>query len=210
MNGLRAALLLGIAATLAAGILTFDRPARLIRWIWHPAVVPAVPSKREFLLIDDRGKPVSVRDFRGRWLIVYFGFTQCPDLCSAAMLTLSSALRSLGPDAERLQAAFVTIDPEHDTADVLTRYLANFGSGIVGLTGTPAQIAAAAASFGAYARPAEQGGSPAASIMHSSTLYLLDPEGNLNRQLSTQITADELARYLRRSTGTDWRAANRQ
>jgi protein SCO1 len=162
------------------------------------AALPAAAAERTFSLVDQHGRSVSAADFHGRWLVVYFGFTQCPDVCPATLALLAAALRTLGADAGALQAVFITIDPEHDTGQVLASYLQNFGPNFIGLTGSAAQIAAAAQSFGAYSG-GEKGASAAMSLAHSSTLYVVDPQGRLNRQLSSQMTAAQLATYLRKA-----------
>lgn len=163
------------------------------------AALALAPAERTFVLVDQHGRSVSAADFHGRWLVVYFGFTQCPDVCPATLALLAAALRTLGPDARELQAVFITIDPEHDTGPVLASYLQNFGPNFIGLTGSSAQIAAAAQSFGAYSGADAQGASAAMSLAHSSTLYVVDPQGRLNRQLSSQMTAAQLATYLRKA-----------
>jgi protein SCO1 len=163
------------------------------------AALPPAGSERTFLLVDQHGRNVSAADFHGRWLVVYFGFTQCPDVCPATLALLAAALRTLGADAGELQAVFITIDPEHDTGPVLASYLQNFGPNFIGLTGSSAQVAAAAQSFGAYSGGGPKGASAASELAHSSTLYVVDPQGRLNRQLSSQMTAAQLATYLRKA-----------
>jgi cytochrome oxidase Cu insertion factor (SCO1/SenC/PrrC family) len=160
-------------------------------------------AERAFSLVDQHGKPVSDVDFRGRWLIVYFGFTQCADVCPATLTVLAAALRMLGADADGLQPVFITIDPQHDTPKTLAPYLKNFAPNFIGLTGTATQIAAAAESFGAYEGRSGDGANAATSLAHSSSLYLVDPRGRLNRQFSSQMTAAQLATYLRRAVHSE-------
>lgn len=173
------------------------------------AAPPSAAAERAFLLIDQRGKSVSAADFHGSWLVVYFGFTQCPDVCPATLALLAAALRVLGPSAVRPKIVFITIDPQHDTPQALAAYLRNFGPDFIGLTGSSAQIASAAQSFGAYSAPSADGASAATALAHSSTLYVVDPHGRLNRQLSSQMSAAQLATFLHKAlqsepiTGTE-------
>jgi protein SCO1/2 len=159
----------------------------------------AASPAREFSLTDQHGNTVTATSFRGQWLIVFFGFTQCPDVCPLTLTQLAAALHDLGSDANEYRTVFITIDPEHDTPEVLGAYLRSFGPDFIGLTGSEAQITAAAASFGAYrGRDANAGGAPAA-LVHSSTLYVVGPDGRLSRQLSAELSAPQLAASLRRA-----------
>ena len=155
--------------------------------------------ERRFSLVDAWGRAVSETDFRGRWLLVFFGFTRCPDVCPTTLGRLGTAFGMLGADANSLQVIFITIDPEHDTPVVLASYLKSFGGNFLGLTGLPAQIEAAARSFSAYQAHSAPGESAASALAHSSTLYLVDPEGRLNRQFSGHTAPDRLAVYLRKA-----------
>lgn len=198
MKGLRLMLWAGSVALFACGatLAAASPPDAASNRI---AALPPAGAERTFQLVDQHGRSVSAADFHGRWLVVYFGFTQCPDVCPATLALLAAALRTLGADAGDLQPVFITIDPEHDTGQVLASYLQNFGPNFIGLTGSAAQIAAAAQSFGAYRGGDEKGASAAMSLAHSSTLYVVDPRGRLNRQLSSQLTAAQLATYLRKA-----------
>jgi protein SCO1/2 len=188
MNGGRSLLVSAAMATLIAGAAMDTSRA-----------ADAASAERRFSLLDQHGKAVSDTDFRGRWLIVFFGFTRCPDVCPATLAVMASALRTLRADANELQPIFITTDPLHDTPQALASFLRNFGPDFIGLTGTSAQIAAAAESFGVYRARSTEGGDEVSSPAHSSTLYLLDPQGRLNRQFSAQITAEQLVAYLRKS-----------
>lgn len=160
---------------------------------------PAVAnnSVTAFSLVDQDGHPVTEATYRGRWLLVFFGFTRCPDVCPTSMLYAADLLKSLGPDREKLQIAFVTIDPERDTPAALKDYLANFDARIVGLSGTPAQVAAAAKAFSVYyaKRPLE--GQNDYAMDHSTAFYLVDPQGSLLRALALQRGADDMTDDLR-------------
>src|SRR5437764_281101 len=109
---------------------------------------PAAGSEISFELLDLNGKPVRGADFRGRWLLVFFGYTSCPDLCPTVLLEIAQALAQLGPAARRVQPIFVSVDPDRDTAKKLQDYVNDFDPRILPLRGTEDQLARAAKSFG--------------------------------------------------------------
>jgi protein SCO1/2 len=100
-----------------------------------------------FTLVDQNGKTVTDQDFRGRYMLVFFGFTHCPDVCPAALQVMSASLDELGPKADEIVPIFITLDPERDTQEVMGAFVENFGSRFVGLTGSPEAIAAAADAY---------------------------------------------------------------
>ncbi|MEO3432338.1 SCO family protein [Inquilinus sp. CAU 1745] len=140
------------------------------------AVAPAVDIRAEFSLTDHTGQAVTETDYAGRPLIVFFGFTACPDVCPTALSAVSRILDELGPEGEDLQPLFITVDPERDTVNQMASYVTLFHPRIVGLTGTPEQVAGAARNFGAYFRrvPLEGGGY---TMDHTASGYLMDGEG---------------------------------
>ncbi|HEY8289364.1 MAG TPA: SCO family protein, partial [Acetobacteraceae bacterium] len=103
-----------------------------------------------FQLEDGNGKPVTDRDFRGSYMLVYFGYTFCPDVCPTTLNAVADAMDRLGPKAARVQPLFITVDPKRDTPAVVKQYAAAFGPKIDGLTGTPEQIAAVAKEYRVY------------------------------------------------------------
>ncbi|UCH75102.1 MAG: SCO family protein [Rhodospirillales bacterium] len=135
----------------------------------------------EFDLVGSDLEAVSDTDFRGNWLLVFFGFTHCPDVCPTTLGTIALIMDELGPEAERMQPVFITVDPERDTPEVIGSYVAAFHPKIVGLTGTEQQIAAAAKSYRAYyARIPLRDGDGSAddyTMDHSAHIYLIDPDG---------------------------------
>jgi|YelNatPaOPRAMG01_1025707.scaffolds.fasta_scaffold18608_5 cytochrome oxidase Cu insertion factor (SCO1/SenC/PrrC family) len=157
-----------------------------------------------FHLIDEHGTPVSPEDYRGRWMLVYFGYTFCPDVCPTTLQTIATALDKLGKgEAEKIAPLFITIDPERDTPPVLARYVGQFDPRIIGLTGTPAAIADAARAYRVYyAKETPKDGSPY-TMDHSSFIYLMDPEGRLAALFGPQTTADELAAGIKQKLGQD-------
>jgi len=148
-----------------------------------------------FTLIDQNGHVRTDRDFRGRWMLVYFGYTYCPDVCPTTLQEMADALRRLGTKARRAEPLFITLDPERDHPAVLRKYLAAFGPEFEGLTGTPKQIASVARAYRVYyARHALPGGGY--SVDHSSIIYLMNPDGQFVSILDAQQGAAALEKEL--------------
>ena len=132
------------------------------------------PLDRDFTFIDGTGKPVSLRDFPGQWLLVYFGYMHCADLCPLGLSEMADAVDMIGPASRRLQPLFVTVDPEHDRCELLVRFTKEFHERLIGLTGTEAQIRAAADAMGVRFRKVDLDGG-GYSVDHSSSYSLIDP-----------------------------------
>lgn len=132
-----------------------------------------------YALPDTAGKPRTPADFGGKVTAVFFGYTQCPDVCPTAMAELAAVKKALGADGEKLQAVFISVDPERDTPEILKAYVSNFDSGFVALRGSPEQTQAAAKSFNAfYAKsPGKTAGSY--TMDHTAGIYLFDPSGRV-------------------------------
>jgi protein SCO1/2 len=162
-----------------------------------PPAPDTYAAQRSFSLVDQHGTAVSARDFLGEWLLVTFGFTQCPDVCPMSMSRLATAAKLLDADAQ-LRIALITVDPERDTPEVLARYVAAFDTRFVGLTGSPQQVAAATAAFGAYAAPQAAKADGSYAVNHSSAFYLIDPRGRFSRQLSSETSPEQLAASLKK------------
>jgi protein SCO1 len=138
--------------------------------------IPAAGENVHFALTAAGGRAVTEQSYRGKWLMVYFGYTFCPDICPTTMLEIAGVLKALGPRADAVQGIFVTVDPDRDTPEVLGDYLKSFDPRLIGLTGTRAQISAAAKSFRVfYERQDRDDGTY--SYDHSAFIYLVDAEG---------------------------------
>ncbi len=130
-----------------------------------------------FALSDPDGKTVTQADFKGKWVLIYFGYTHCADLCPTELADMIDALRQMGAAAKRVQPIFVTIDPQRDNGGYLRDYVAQFDDRLIGLGGTPQQVAAVAEGFGVkYDRIARDDGSYA--FKHASKIFALDPDGH--------------------------------
>jgi protein SCO1/2 len=133
-----------------------------------------------FTLVDQNGKTVTDRDFRGKYMLIFFGFTHCPDICPAELQVMSAALDALGSKADEVVPVFVTLDPERDTPEAVGTYVKIFGKNFVGLTGSPTAIANAAKAYRVtYSKFEYKGkdGSYGYSIDHSALVYLMDKDG---------------------------------
>jgi len=142
-------------------------------------------------LSDQYGRSATASLSGDSWVLVFFGFTHCADICPATLNQVTQALEHMGSEAERLQPVFVTLDPERDTPEHLARYLDFFDERLLGLTGTPEQIEQVADAWGIYSRRVPTGDSY--MLDHSTTLFLLSPDGELSRRLAGQGTGQRLA-----------------
>jgi len=152
------------------------------------AVWPQGTESPVLRLVDFAGRPRELADYRGRVLVIFFGFVRCPDACPAELFKLALAMKRLGPVSEQVQVLFVTLDPERDTPQVLKSYLSAFDPRFVGLTGSTADIDRAATSF--YVEYARVGRGADYSIDHSTSTFVLDAHGRL-RLVGTLETSVE-------------------
>jgi cytochrome oxidase Cu insertion factor (SCO1/SenC/PrrC family) len=148
-----------------------------------------------FALIDQNGLRRTDSDFHGHYVLLYFGYSYCPDVCPTTLGVMADALAKLGPRASRIVPVFITIDPERDTPAVLKKYLAAFGPNFVGLTGSLADITRAAHEYRVYfaKHKLESGGY---AVDHSSVIYLLGPDGKLLKFYDAAETPDQLVKDL--------------
>lgn len=134
---------------------------------------------RDFALPDALGQQRSLKDFAGKVVVVFFGFTQCPDVCPTSLQELAEVKQLLGADGDRLQGIFVTLDPERDTPEVLKAYMENFDPSFVALRGTPEQTAAIAKDFKVFYKKVEGPTPQSYTLDHSAGSYVYDPTGRL-------------------------------
>ena len=159
----------------------------------------AAPFEGRYRLEGPDGATVTDQDFHGRWQLVYFGFTQCPDVCPTVLNQVAVALRDLGAQAGSVQPIFITLDPDQDRPEQLTQYLAHFDRRILGLRGSAQATRAAADAFRVYvARKARPGRDQGDTIEHSSFLFLMKPDGGFARLLQPDGSGHRLAEALRR------------
>lgn len=194
----RRLVLLAPAGLLAAGLIGVGA------W-WAAGSAPGATRLTEiggpFRLVDGNGHGVTDQSFRGKAMLVYFGYTHCPDACPTALQDLTAALDKLPPEArEQARIVFITVDPERDTPDVMKSYAGAFGPEVVGLTGSREAVAEVARGYRVYyARHAETGGGY--SMDHSGLIYLMDKDGRFVSVFTPQATPDEMAGAVRKLVG---------
>jgi cytochrome oxidase Cu insertion factor (SCO1/SenC/PrrC family) len=132
-----------------------------------------------FSLVNQAGQPVTERDYAGRWMLVYFGYSFCPDVCPTELGTMAAAVDALGPAGERVTPVFISVDPQRDTPEVLADYVARFHPRMQGLTGTPEQVAEVARRYRVYYARVQRPDMTDYLMDHSSFIYLVGPDGRV-------------------------------
>lgn len=160
---------------------------------------PPVGLVPRYLLRDVNGRAVTEGDFRGRFQLLAFGYTYCPDVCPTTLVEVADVLKRLGDDAARLQAIFISVDPERDTTETLKGYTAFFDPRIIGLTASPELVKAAADRFKVRYEKVREPGAPADqySVDHSAGLYLLGPDGGFLHKFAYQTPPVDVAARIR-------------
>ena len=184
-------LLAAVLAALALSACSPDGPR------FQSADITGAGFGRDFSLTDTSGKPRGLADFRGMAVVVFFGFTQCPDVCPTAMAMLAEAMRKLGPDAWQVQGVFITIDPERDTPELLSRYVPAFHPSFVALYGDAAATERVAKEFKVVYRKVPGSAPDSYTMDHSAGMFVFDPQGRLRLYVSHGQSADALAHDLR-------------
>lgn len=152
-----------------------------------------------FTLTSQTGEKVSDSQFRGRYMLIAFGYTYCPDVCPAELQVMSAALDQLGAEADQIQPIFITIDPERDTVAGLKDYMSNFRPGFIGLTGTPDEIAATARAYRVYYAKAKDSGTTDYLMDHSSIIYLMGKDGEFLKHFPYGTDAKAMAEGIRQT-----------
>ena len=134
---------------------------------------------RDFALTDHNGQSRSIKDFAGKVVVLFFGYTQCPDVCPTAMAELAEVKKLLGPDGDRLQGLFVSVDPERDTPEVLKAYMTNFDPSFLALYASPEKLEALAKDYKVYFKKAEGKTATSYTMDHSAGSYVYDTQGKL-------------------------------
>jgi protein SCO1 len=150
-----------------------------------------------FALTDHNGKPRTLQDFAGKVVVVFFGFTQCPDFCPSSMAELAEVKKLLGPDGDKLQTLFITVDPERDTPEVLKAYMANFDPSFLALRPTLAELPDFAKSFKVYYKKVEGRTAGSYSMDHSAGSYIFDSKGQIRLYNRYGSGAEVLASDIR-------------
>ena len=188
--------LVNFVAAILCGIVAMIAP---ITRAAGAAAASTVTVGGPFTLMAPDGTTVTDQTYRGKWLLIYFGFTHCPDSCPMALFEIAAALAKLGPDADDLQPLFITVDPRRDTPAVLRDYTESFDPRIIGLTGTPQQIAAVAEEYGVYYAPHKTGPGDDDYVMdHGTYLYLMGRDGKFVRGFDAEATSEQIASVVRK------------
>lgn len=150
-----------------------------------------------FSLVDQTGKRVTDQDFRGRYMLVFFGYTNCPDICPAGLQMISAAMQKLGKRADDIVPVFITLDPQRDSQDVMASYLKSFDPRIVGLTGSDSEIAQVAKAYRVYVQKNTDKSDPKNySVDHSALFYLMGKDGKLAAPIPYATDVDQFVSQL--------------
>ncbi|MBY0573811.1 MAG: SCO family protein [Undibacterium sp.] len=152
---------------------------------------------KDFALTDQNGKPRSLKDFRGKAVIMFFGYTQCPDVCPTTMVEMAKVMKELGPQADKVQVLFVTIDPERDTQALLAAYIPNFDQRFLGLYGDAAATAKVAKEFKIFYQKSPGQTPDSYSMDHTAASYVFDPEGRIRLYLQYGQKPEAIVHDLR-------------
>jgi protein SCO1 len=166
-------------------------------YTYHGTLIQSPNLANNFTLTGRAGEPVSLSDFRGKAVLIYFGYTFCPDVCPATMVELAKANELLGNDSEKAQVIMISVDPARDTPQKLQEYVTYFDPAFIGITGNEDEIAAAATPFGIYYEKHEGTVSTGYLIDHTASVVVVDPEGYLRLVYSFNTPGEEIAEDIR-------------
>ena len=154
-----------------------------------------------FALTDHTGQPRTDADFRGKVLLVYFGFTHCPDVCPTDLMAIAGALNELGPRADQVRALFITLDPQRDTQKLLATYVDSFHENLIGLTGSEMDIRRVAHAYKVYFKKVPGKNDDDYAVDHSAYIYLVDREGKFAGVFPPATSPDRIAQVLKPMVG---------
>lgn len=152
---------------------------------------------KSFALTDQHGTPRTLADFRGKVVTLFFGYTQCPDVCPSNLATMAEVLRLLGPDADRVQVLFVTVDPDRDTQALLAQYIPAFDTRFLALRGDATQTAGVAKDFRVFFQKSGDTAGPNYTVDHSTGTYVFDPAGRVRLYVKHGENAENIAADIR-------------
>lgn len=164
---------------------------------FHATDISGANYGKSLALTDHNGKPRTLEDFRGKVVTLFFGYTQCPDVCPTSLATMSEVMRQLGADADKVQVLFVTVDPARDTAALLSQYVPAFDPRFLGLLADEARTAEVAKEFKVYYRKSGDTESNYYTIDHSAGTYVFDPQGRLRLYVKHGETAANIGADIR-------------
>jgi protein SCO1 len=184
-------LLIGIWIALATLVACTDKPSFL------NTDITGAQFARDFALTDHNGKPSTLADFKGKALIIFFGFTQCPDVCPTTLAQMAEVLKLMGDDAKRVQVAFVTVDPERDTPELLKKYVPAFHPSFLGLSGNAEATAKVAKEFKVYYQKVPSKTPGNYTMDHTANSFVFDANGQVRLFVKHDTGAAALAKDLK-------------
>lgn len=198
-----------LVLTLAFGIVLAIGLAAALPWIM-PVQNHAEQSTGKalvggaFELSDQTGKRVKDTDFHGKYMLIYFGYTFCPDVCPTELQVMSAAVDGLGADADKVQPIFITVDPDRDTVAQMALYVSNFSDKLIGLTGSQTDISGATRAYRVYSAKVKDENSSADYLMdHTSMVFLMGPDGDFRRVFSHGTDAEAMKEGIRAEMAKD-------
>lgn len=190
-GGLLLGLVVGAIVLFATGVWHIGPPQ------FHGMILQSPQPIANFTLTDAHGNPVSLRDFRGKVVLLYFGYTYCPDVCPATLTELKQAMAQLGKRAGDVQTIMVSVDPERDTPQALQEYVSYFDPSFIGLTGTESEVLAAATPLGVFFEKSEGTAATGYLIDHTATVLVIDRKGYLRLVYPFGTSGEDMATDLR-------------
>jgi cytochrome oxidase Cu insertion factor (SCO1/SenC/PrrC family) len=185
------------ATTILVLALLIGAAALIFRGGGHlPAGTGVAQVGGPFALTDHNGRRVTEKDFRGKYMLVFFGYTYCPDVCPTELQVMTQAIAAMGAAGEAIQPVFISVDPVRDTPEILKAYVENFGPRLIGLTGSAEDVAAVAKAFRVYYKKVVNGDANAYLMDHSSIIYLMDPDGHFAKHFTFMTDAKALSEAL--------------
>lgn len=195
-------LVVGVLAVALVGVAGWKVGSYLRPHAYHGMILQSPQPAPNFTLTDQHGRPVSLKDFRGKLVMLFFGYTTCPDVCPVTLSVVNKARESLGADAKDVQVVMVSVDPQRDTPEVMGEYVARYDPSFIGLTGAPDKIAETATYYGVYYNAHPVASALGYLVDHTATVMVVDREGYLRLifpfGISVEDMADDLSYLLNR------------
>jgi len=164
---------------------------------WHASDITGMIPDLEFTLTGPDGQAIEARSLRGKPLLLFFGFTSCPDVCPTTLTQLSVVMKKLGPEADNIQIALVSVDPDRDTPEVMKNYAASFGPWLLGLTGPEDALTTLRKAYGVYAAMESSDSKGTYNVMHSTTVFAFDAKGRGRLLISDVNDSDAVVSDLK-------------
>jgi protein SCO1 len=191
------AVLIGLSVTLSAGILA--RP-----YTYQGSLIDPPVKAADFTLVDQNGQPFRLSDQRGKVVLIFFGYTHCPDVCPVTLTRYKQLRAELGDQAGQVRFVFITVDPERDTGKTLQKFLGNYDPAVIGLTGSRAELEPVWKSYGVYEAKVQTESADAYLVDHTARVYAIDAQGNWRLtypfEMDTPAILDDVRHLLRSET----------